>query len=255
VLAGCTDADRLRRTRDVLLLRAALPEAGALGRALRRCGVPDHVRSLLAATSSLRRSWLAGIVLVLAVVVAASHFAVGYGDASSGTGHPYWAAASAPGWSVLGPFLIIAPLLPLAAVAAAFSPGLDPAYWLASAAPVSKIWLLCVRSVAVIAATLAPAALAALALPGPAWLAAALLLPALAVSATAIAVATVLRPAAAVVLAAGTWAGLVLGIAIAAATPVSVIGVRAQLIAAGVLLISAGLIAIRRQRIDYGWLG
>ena len=70
------------------------------------------------------------------------------------------------GWAALIPFLFIAPLLPLAAVAAAFSPRLDPAFDLARAAPISGAWLLCVRSVAVIAVTLVPTVAAALLLPG-----------------------------------------------------------------------------------------
>jgi hypothetical protein len=241
VLATCTDADRLKRNRAVVLARTGLPRPGVLGRLLRRCGVPDHIAVLLAATPSLRRSWLTGVLLVLAIVVGASQLA------AAGIGQPSWA--------VLVPFLIITPLLPLAAVAAAFSPGLDPGYRLAIAAPVSTMWLLCIRAAAVIAATLVPTALAALALPGSHWLAVALLLPALAICAGALALATVIRPDAAAAGAGLAWIALVIGIAATVARPAAAFGQAGQLTAAAVLVAATGLIALRHNKIDYGWMG
>src|SRR6202034_80922 len=62
------DAERLIRNRSVLLVRAALPEAGPLSRLLHRFGVPEHLLGLLAATPSLRRSWLLAVVGVMAAV-------------------------------------------------------------------------------------------------------------------------------------------------------------------------------------------
>jgi hypothetical protein len=246
VLAGCSDADRLERNRAVVLARAAVPAPGLAGRALRRCGVPDHVAVLLAATPSLRRSWIAGVVLVLAIVAGASQLAA----TPSITGAP-----GRHSWVVLTPFLIITPLLPLAAVAAAFSSRLDPAWRLTSAAPLSRLWLLCVRSAAVIAATLVPAALAALTLPGAHWLAVALLLPALAICAAALALATVIRAEAAVAAAAAGWTAVVAIGAATAGRPVSVVGPAGQVMAAAVLAGAAALIAARRNKIDYGWTG
>jgi hypothetical protein len=245
VLATCVDADRLERNRAVVLARTGLPEPGLLGRLLRRCGVPGHIAVLLAATPSLRRSWLAGVLLVLAIVVGASQLA-----AVGPHGLP-----RQPTWVVLVPFLLITPLLPLAAVAAAFSPRLDLAYRLTSAAPVSKVWLLCIRSAAVITATLVPTALAALALPGSPWLAAALLLPALAICAAALALATLIRPEAAAAVAGLAWMALVIGIAATAARPAAAFGQAGQLTAAAVLVAATGLIALRHNKIDYGWMG
>ena len=250
-LAGRADAVRLQRNRDVVLARLGLREPGPAGRALRRCGVPEHITALLAATPSLRRSWLAGVLLVVSIAAGASHlFALRHFGLA-----PQPALAVRGGWAPLVPYLVIAPLLPLVAVAAAFSPVLDPASRLASAAPVSMMWLLCVRSVAVIAATLVPVALAALALPGPAWLAAALLLPALAICATALGLATAIGPAAATIVAAIGWATLVIGITVIAGRPAVVFGPAGQLTAAAVLTAGAALIALRRGKIDYGWLG
>jgi Putative zinc-finger len=246
-LAACTDG-RLDLNRAVLLTRAGLSEPAVAGRILRRCGVPEHIAVLLAATPSLRRSWLTGVLAVLATVVGASQLAAFFSGPAAGPAGP-------SGWTALVPFLVITPLLPLAAVAAAFSPSLDPAYRLASAAPVSKVWLLCIRSAAVIAATLVPAALAALALPRSHWLAVALLLPALAICAVGLALATAMRAEVAAAAAAAGWTALAIGIAVTAAGPASVLGTGGQLTALAVLAAAAALIAARRNKIDYGWMG
>lgn len=254
VLHGCTDAARLNRNRAAVLTRAALPAPGPAEVILRRCGVPEHVAALLAATPSLRRSWLAGVVLVLAAAVGAAQLAF-----AAGIGLPGPALAGGPGasrWVALLPFLFVAPLLPLAAVAAAFSPRLDPAFRLASAAPVSKLWLLLVRSVAVVGATLLPTAVAALLLPGDHyWLGIALLLPALATCAVSLALATVTGPAAAAIGVGAGWLVLVAAIAVSSSGPAVVLGPLSQVAAVVVLVAAGALIALRRKRIDYGWMG
>jgi len=250
VLAAHIEPERLAANRAELLARTALPEPGLLGRALRRCGVPEHIIVLLQATPSLRRSWLAGVFLVLAVAVGAAQLAV----------LPYLGGPGrvlAPGgihWAALAPFLVVAPLLPLAAVAAAFSPALDPAYRLASAAPVSMTWLLCVRAISVIAATLVPTVLAALALPGPLWLAVALVLPALALCGIALGLATLIPPLAAMGVAAAGWGALVIGLAVIAGRPSAAFGPAGQLTAVAVLAGGIALVMARRNKIDYGWM-
>jgi hypothetical protein len=251
VLAGHTDAARLAANRGELLVRIGLPEPSLLGRVLRRCGVPGHVIVLLEATPSLRRSWLAGVLLVLAVAVGTAQLA----SYSYFGGAPPLLSPGKTDWSALAPFLVLGPLLPLAAVAAAFGPPLDPAYRLVSAAPVSMVWLLCIRTVAVIATTLIPTALAALAMPGPLWLTVTLLLPALALCAAALGLATVIRPAVAVAGVAAGWIGLVTWLTVTAGRPSAAFGTVAQLAAAAVLLAGVALIAARRDTIDYGWMG
>lgn len=240
-LAMHSDSARLDRNFAALMARSGLPRSGLIGRLLRRCGVPGHVVVLLESTPSLRRSWLAGVAGVLAIVVVASQLT---------------AAAGGPRLSgqVLVPFMVIAPMVPLAAVAAAFSPVLDPAYRIASAAPVSKVWLLCIRATAVLVATLLPAAVAALALPSSQWMAVALLLPAIAICVTTLALASVIRAELAVVIAAAGWVALVLAVAEPAGEPVSVFGPGGQLIAAAVLVAAVAVIGLRRNKIEYGWM-
>ena len=67
-LSAQVDAQRLARNRSMLLVRAALGDGGRARRLLGRCGVPDHLLRLVAATPSLRRSWLLSVMGVLAVV-------------------------------------------------------------------------------------------------------------------------------------------------------------------------------------------
>ena len=63
-------------------------------------------------------------------------------------------------------FLVVAPLIPVAGVAAAFGPGLDPTWEITVAAPGGGFRLLLLRAAAVFATTFAMASVASLALPG-----------------------------------------------------------------------------------------
>ena len=261
VLAARLDGSRLERNKSVLLTRLALPGPGPAGRVLRWCRVPGHVVTLLSATPALRRSYLAGVALVLAAAIGAAYLLVpdglvggpavvgsaGTGPGTSAAGLA--AAAAARAWAGLLPYLAVAPLVPLIAVAAAFSARLDPAYELALAAPVSALWLLLVRAVAVVAVTLVPTAAAALALPGPWWLASALLLPALAVCAAALAAATVVGPVTGAIGAGTAWVAVVTA-AIVARHPAAAFGPAGQAGAAAVLLIAAAVLAVRRERFE-----
>jgi Putative zinc-finger len=248
-LSGYADAERLARNRSVLLVRAALPEGGRTRRLLCRCGVPDHLLRLLAATPSLRRSWLLSVAGVLAVVTVEAA-AVRYGWVGRGR-HP--GLAGYPGPDVLVPFLLVAPLLVLAGVAAAFLPMFDPASRLAAAAPFSGFTLLLVRSVSALAAALVAVVAAAFVVPGPGWLPAALLLPSLALCAFALAAATVVGPRAAAVTAGALWAVPVLMLA-ATHVPLLVVQRNAQFACMAVLCACALVLLARRDRFELGWL-
>jgi putative zinc finger protein len=248
VLSAHVDAERLARNRSVLLVRVAVGEEGGVRRVLRRCGLPDHVLRLLAATPSLRRSWLLSVIAVLAVVAGEA--------AAAGNG---WIPAVGPGriagypGQFLAPFLLVAPLLVLAGVAAAFLPMFDPAYRLAVAAPFSGFILLLVRSVSALAAALVPAVVAAFAVPGPGWLPAALLLPSLAVCAFALAAATVVDPRAAAVMAGVLWVLPVLWLA-TDNVPLMIVRPGAQFACAAVLCVCAVVLLTRRDRFEWGWM-
>ena len=246
-LSAQVDPERLARNRSALLVRAAIGDGGRARRLLRRCGVPDHVVSLLAATPSLRGSWLGSVVAVVAVV-AGEAAAVSYGWIPGGG-----LVAGRPGAVILAPFLLVAPLLVLAGVAAAFLPVFDPAWRLAAAAPFSGFTLLLVRAVCALAAALIPVTGAAFVLPGPGWLPVALLLPSLALSAAALAAATVMDPRAAAVTAAALWALPVLWLA-SAHVPLLIVAPDAQVACAAALCACAAVLYLRRDRFELGWM-
>jgi hypothetical protein len=145
-------------------------------RTLVRCGMPDDTARLLAATPSLTASWLAAVGAAVVFAVAA-------------------ADASPRGFAM---FLTLAPMLPVAGVAAAYGREADPAYELAVASPYSLLRLLLVRSVAVVGTTLALTAVGGLLLADAGWRAAGWLLPALALSAVTLALSARVAP---------VWAG------------------------------------------------
>jgi len=233
------DAERLARNRSVLLVSAAIPAAGPVGRLLRRVGVPDHLLRLLAATPSLRRSWLLAVVAVMSAVSGESILLVHIWSRPFGDG--VWVA-----------FVLIAPLLVLAGVAAAFLPVLDPAYRLTAAAPFSGFRLLLLRTLSALVAALVPVVVAAFVVPGPRWLPAALLLPSLALCALALAAGTVVGPQAAAIAAAALW---VFPVVLLAATNPALVVVQwhGQTVCAAVLAAAITVVWLRRDRFELGW--
>ncbi|MFF8596746.1 zf-HC2 domain-containing protein [Streptomyces sp. NPDC015220] len=176
-LAGCAECRvRLAALADPAALDAAwarldaeldAPRPGPLEGLMLRLGVADHTARLLAATPVLRRSWLIAVTAVLVMTAAAS-------DALRPAHSPTL-------------FLALAPLLPLAGVALAYGPVLDPTHEMAVVAPLHGFRLVLVRTVAVLAVGLGVNGLATLALPGYGLRALAWLLPALALTATGLA--------------------------------------------------------------------
>jgi hypothetical protein len=248
-LSAQVDAQRLARNRSVLLVRAALGDGGRARRLLCRCGVPDHLLRLVAATPSLRRSWLLSVIGVLAVVTGEAA-AVRFGwIPGGGNGR----IGGYPDPEILAPFLLVAPLLVLAGVAAAFLPMFDPAHRLAVAAPFSGFTLLLARAVSALAAALVPVVGAAFAVPGPGWLPVVLLLPSLALCAFALAAATVVDPRAAAVTASALWVLPVL-LVTTSHVPLARVASPAQAVCAAVLCASALAMFLRRDRFELGWM-
>lgn len=169
LIAALTDGARLARAWDEIEERLDAPRRGPIEAGLGRLGVPEHLARLLGATPALRVSWLLACALTLGFAV--------------------WAAGRRPDEGIVL-FLVVAPLLPLAGVALAFGPDVDPAYEIGLAAPMRSFALLLVRALAVLGTTAAMAAIAALALPGLHWSAAAWLLPSLGLTLASLALAT-----------------------------------------------------------------
>jgi hypothetical protein len=167
-IAALVDVAVLQGAWEGIEERLDAPRRGPVETALARVGVPDHVARLLAATPALRLSWLLGCAFVLTFAVWA---------AGRSAGGVYW-------------FLVLAPLLPLAGVAVAYGPDVDPTYEVGLAAPMRSFGLLLIRALAVLVTTTAMAAVAALALDGSQWSAAGWLAPSLGLTLASLALAT-----------------------------------------------------------------
>ena len=162
-LAPAVDTARLATLWGGVLDRVEAPRPGLVERLLRRIGVSEGTARLLAATPALRGSWLLAMTgaLVFAAVAALT-------------------AGSSDQGALL--FLAMAPILPVAGVAAAFHRGVDPTYEIGLAAPYPQFRLLLLRSAAVTAVTSTAALAVGLLLPARTLTAAAWLLPALALT-------------------------------------------------------------------------
>jgi hypothetical protein len=170
LLTPAVELDRLERLWDDVVERVDAPRPSLVERLLRLVGASEDTARLLAATPTLRASWLLSLATALAFAAVAAAASGGY---ERGT--------------LL--FLIVAPILPVVGVAAVFRRGLDPTYEVALAAPYSQFRLLLLRSAAVTAVTCAAAVVAGLLLPERALTAAAWLLPALALTSLTLVVA------------------------------------------------------------------
>ena len=157
---------------DRVLERVDRPTRSITERVLGVMRVRPDTAKLLATTPALRLAWLVAVVFVVAFAVAAARME---GD---------------------GPWLllVIAPLLPVAGVATAYGPALDPTYEIGVAAPVSGFRLMLLRTLAVIATTVPLLAVAALVAPGGGWVVFGWVLPSVALVAITLGLSTAISP-------------------------------------------------------------
>ena len=231
LLASVTDPVALDAGWERLDAELDAPRRGLAESLLVRIGVADHTARLLAATPVLRRSWFGAVALLLMMTVLVT-------DASN---------VATP-----NVFLALAPLLPLAGVAMAYGPVLDPTYEMTVVAPMHGFKLLMIRTTAVLATGLGLNGLATLALPGYGLAALAWLLPALALTATSLALTPRLGPVLAPGAVGGVWTALLLVAHERAAhggtlAPFTATG---QTVAAAVAALAAVLLYLARDRFD-----
>ena len=224
------DPVRLLRLRAALIDTVDLPRAGVAERTLVRLGVAEHTARLLAATPALRGSWLLAVAAALAFAVLA------------GWSHPDQDANLA--------FLCVAPLLPLAGIAVAYGPGVDPTYEIGLAAPLRSFRLLLLRAAAVLGTATLLAAAASLALPQLGWGAAGWLLPSLGLTAASLALATTVEPLRAIGITTGAWV-VAVAVTVAPPAPSSVLFATAGQVAFAVLaLLATAVLLVRRGRFE-----
>lgn len=221
------DPARLRRLRAALIDTVDLPRAGVAERLLVRLGVADHTARLLAATPALRGSWLLAVAAALAFAVLAARLD--------------------PGPDANLAFLCVAPL---AGIAAAYGPGVDPTYEIGLAAPLLSFRLLLLRAAAVLGTATLLAAAASLALPqlGPG--AAGWLLPSLGLTAASLALATTVAPLRAIGITAGAWV-IAVALTVVPPAPSSVLfAVAGQVAFAALALLATAVLLVRRGRFE-----
>lgn len=216
---------------DAIRIDVNAPRPGWLQRMAGRV-LPESDALLLAGSAMFRWAWVESIT-------AAALFA-GFASLSSNNR------------SLTVLFLLVAPLLPLAAVALAYGPEVDPAHEVAVVTPYPQARLLLLRSGAVLLATVPITLIAGFLLPAPDWVPTAWLLPAAALTAIAIAAGTWSETLnGATVLTVG-WAGFVGWAALnnelqrAFAAPT-------QLLSLGFLTVAVVVIGYRLTRMDPGW--
>ena len=157
---------------DGVLERVDRPTRSITERVLGVMRVRPDMAKLLATTPALRLAWVAAVVFVAAFAVGAARME---GD---------------------GPWLllVIAPLLPVAGVATAYGPALDPTYEIGVAAPMSGLRLTMLRTLAVTATTMPLLAVATLVGPGGGWAVFGWVLPSFALVAITLALSTAISP-------------------------------------------------------------
>jgi hypothetical protein len=228
-VAGLADHDRLGAAWAGIVDTLDAPRAAIVERLVRRAGVRPHTARVLAATPSLRGSWLLAMVVALGFVTVV---------AQTGTDRG------------LAVFLMVAPLIPVAGVAAAFGPGLDPTWEITAALPGGGFRLLLLRASAVFGATFVIAAVGALALPGWSWTAAAWVLPALALTLASLALSTFTSAERAASAVGVAWIVVVVASAHESRNLLTAFGAGGQLSLAAVAVVAAVLVAQRRDSFE-----
>jgi Putative zinc-finger len=235
-LAPTMDAARLDVMWAEVADRVDAPRPSIVERGLVRLGVREHAARLLAATPSLRVSWFAAEALVLG-------FAVFIADRAAGGPRANLATLL---------FLTTAAFLPVAGVAVAFGPRVDPTYEIGTAAPMRGYRLLLVRATAVLVTSLVLTSAAALALPGAGWTAVAWLLPSFGLTLGTLALATYVRPLHAVAAVGVAWVSVA---CTSGAVPTDMLAVFrpvGQVAFVLIIAVSALVLAHRRETFEEG---
>lgn len=234
-LAATADDEELEAMWRGVADRVDVPRRRLVERGLCAAGIRETTARLVAATPALRASWLAAVAIALGFAVFAAYQQ--HGDPIA--------------------FLWLAPLVPLAGVATAYGPDVDPTFEVGVATPTHGQRLLMLRTTAVGTTAVVLLVPASLALPGFGLLDVAWLVPAIGVALATLALATFIGP---------TNAGIVVGAGWIALVPASVwvtsphgsrvashlalFGARGQLAAAAVAVAAVIVLVVRRDRFD-----
>ncbi len=182
---GPIDPARLDANWRAITSELDAPRASRLERVLRWLRMPARATRLVVATPALRRAWYIALALVTFI-----------GFAAVDPNEPRQS---------LFVLLVLAPLVPALGVAMAYGPSADPAYEVQLATPMRGLRLVTVRTVTVLAVSLAVIGPLSLLNEVTRPMALAWLLPALAVTSGSLAAMTFIRPRLATTLVGGAW--------------------------------------------------
>jgi hypothetical protein len=205
------------------------PRPSVAERVLRRLGSSAESARLLVAVPAFRGAWLLGLITVTLFASVAGLSAGEYG---------------------LTVFLIVAPLAPVAGVAASFGGEADPCHELATVAPYSATRLLLLRTAGVLATSLPLTLLAGLALPVPAWVGVAWLTPAAAGVALTLLLSPLVGTTVPSAVLGACWS---VGVVSAArfSEPLEVVEPAMQLFFTAVTLVAVGALVLRQPSFEH----
>jgi hypothetical protein len=173
---------------DDVLAAIEVPRTGPIERLLLRLGLSHSDSIVVSSTPTLRVAWLLGTIGVLFFVLIAAVLADDGG---------------------LGLFLVVAPLIPMTGVAAAYGPSFDPSYETVLAAPYAMVRLVLLRTVSVLVTSVPLVVVAGLFLPASPLVAVAWLLPAAGFIAVVLTASNWVDPTYAAAVVAGSWVTVV----------------------------------------------
>lgn len=236
-VADASPAEELARSWASIEDVVDRPRPALLERILTRAGLAEDTARLVGATSALQLAWLA---VVLGLTIGALAASANRGSAS--------------------PFLALAPLLPVGAVAVAFVPTIDPAGETGIATALHGFGATMRRVLATAGPTSLVLVAASPALPTGMAAGAAWVLPAVALASLCLLLTTVVRVPVAFGAAALAWVGtlwLVPGLEGDVALPRSAtFAAGGQLAALGVATVALAAVVVRRERfatMEVGW--
>lgn len=232
-VAGLAPIEDVPGAWDDVLAEVASGRTGLVERSLTRLGLQAGDAVVVGAAPVLRIAWAAGLAAVLGFILVASM-----------AGHD----------SGLALFLALAPLVPVAGVAAAYGPSVDPSYELALAAPYRMIRLVLLRSAAVVLTAVPLTVAAGILLPLDGAAAVAWVLPSLAFTLVVLGAGSWVDPWAAAVTVGAGWVATVAvsaryGDVLAVVAPTALVGY-VVLIVAGALIL---MLATPAWRLDGQW--
>lgn len=234
LLAGAEPvADPARLAANLAAVEAELdaPAPSPLARILLRFGVGEGTVPLVTATPALRRSWI--IAVLVAVLFALSAAGNNTGD----------------GVERIVVFLTLAPLIPLAGVALAFGPAVDPTHDVAVAAPIDGFRLFLVRAMTVVGASTVVLLVVSMLVPAGGTHRVAWLLPALATTSLTMALATRFDARLAAATVAAAWL-VIVTVAVGASDAAAAFGPTMQVLSMFVTAAAGVGLFQRRRRLD-----